>query len=615
MGKCFSLVVFVLICFQLSAQHNMPYLIKAFSNKDSSDYYFYKAHLASQNEADEAEYYFCKNAFCVDYGKEDSALYYGRIALEKYAKINEQIKPLYVYNNMAKAYQKKGEYKNAIQELFKGLKQAEKTGHEKWRGMLYQSISLNYHDFGDYAKGAFYGRQAYAILNKDTTDIKTMVYALNAIAINYDDWGKPDSALFYHMISLGYASKLDTLTLGQIYNNVVNTLIKENKFADALPYITKAVNISETNLRQVQNTMNYYDVATTYTNLARIYYELKQYQQANSVFQKTGKYVWLSNSAEKRRDYYQLGFWINKAQQQYKDALFYSEQYNRTRDSVFNTENARAIADMETQYQVAQKEKSLLQMEVKSVQKNLWISGLSLSIAAMAIIAYLVYRQQKQKFKLKEALKEIEAQQRLQEQKEMISRDLHDNIGSQLTFVISAVDNMKHLNQGKEEKVYEQLGMVSEFTRQTIVELRDMVWAMNNEALSFDDLRLRLFNFIEKARDAVSQTNISFEIDEHIGQWYMSSLKGINIYRSVQEALNNALKYASATQILISVKRVGSDRLQVAVSDNGKGFDKEQATDGMGLINMEKRITEAEGICEVHSVKGKGTNIIFTIQL
>ena len=595
------------------AQNNLPYLKKAFAQKDSSDYYFVKAREASRTEADEAEYFFCKNAFCVEYGKEDSALYYGKMAINKYAKIGERIKPLYVYNNMAKAYQKKAEYKNAIKVLFDGLKLAEAVSHNKWRGWFYQSISLNYHDFADYAKGAAYGKQAYEILKKDTTDIRSTIYALNAIAINYDDWNKPDSALHYHMMSLNYKDKIDSLTLGQVYNNVGNTLIKQKQYENALPYIKTATAIAGANLAILQNTANYYDMATTYTNLSRIHYELKEYGKAAEIFFKANDFVDKSNSTEKRRDYYQLGFWIHKAQQKFKEALFYSEQYNAIRDSVFSEENARAIAEIETQYQVTEKEKKLLEFKVKSAQKNLWILGLSALIAGLTIIAYLVYRQQQQRFKLRAALKEIETQQQLHEQKTLISRDLHDNIGSQLTFVISAVENIRHGSEEKQASVNDQLKMVSNFTKDTIIELRDMVWAMNSETISFEELKFRLLNFIEKARSVSEDAVINFDIDENLEEWKMSSIKGINIYRSVQEALNNALKYAKATSIGIRVIK-NREYLQITVEDNGQGFDANKEMEGMGLLNMRRRIAEAGGSCEIQSAKGMGTKIIFQIQ-
>ena len=74
---------------------------------------------------------------------------------------------------------------------------------------------------------------------------------------------------------------------------------------------------------------------------------------------------------------------------------------------------------------------------------------------------------------------QIESQNKLQEQRLSISRDLHDNIGAQLTFIISSLENTKFGIPNLETAVEKRLDKISDFTRNTIVELRDTIWAMN----------------------------------------------------------------------------------------------------------------------------------------
>jgi signal transduction histidine kinase len=593
----------------------MDYLRKAFASKDSSDYYFSLARSAVKNEADLAEYYFCKNAFCADHGKDDSAIYYGRIALQKYAGIGEKLKALYVHNNIAKSYQHKGAYENAIQELFQGLKAANLQGHEKWQGWFYQAISLNYHDFADYARGVHYGKMAVALLKKDTTDIISVVYALNAVAINFDDWDKADSALFYHQASLTYGARLAPSSIGFVYNNIGNTLVKLKQYPKALPYINKAIALSNADLSS-NDTKALYDAATVYTNLARIHYELGNLQQAASILTQAGKFAEKSSSVEKIRDYYQLGIWLNKARNNYREALYFGERYNSIRDSIFQKDNAKAIAEIEAQYQVAEKERNLLTLQVRSTRKNAWIIGLSILTIGLLAVSYLIYRQQKQRFKLRAALKEIETQHKLHQQKTMISRDLHDNIGSQLTFVISAIDTLKYNRALQSAPIQQQLSHISHFTRDTIIELRDMIWAMNHEHLSLDDLKHRLYNFIDKARIISGNARVNIEVEPELGleKILFTSLKGINIYRSIQEALNNALKYAQASRILISIKHTNTE-LTIIVQDDGIGFKNDMLKEGMGIPNMLKRMEEAAGVCHINSVPGQGTTISFILPL
>ena len=110
----------------------------------------------------------------------------------------------------------------------------------------------------------------------------------------------------------------------------------------------------------------------------------------------------------------------------------------------------KSVSLLETKYQTAKKEKLLLKKEIEAKQKNTTILILAIVVLFIALLGYLIYRQQRlknrqqeQEFYLQKAIANIESQNKLHEQRLSISRDLHDNIGAQLTFVISSVDNLK----------------------------------------------------------------------------------------------------------------------------------------------------------------------------
>jgi signal transduction histidine kinase len=141
--------------------------------------------------------------------------------------------------------------------------------------------------------------------------------------------------------------------------------------------------------------------------------------------------------------------------------------------------------------------------------------AVSLLAIFIALIGYLIYRQQKlrnrqqeQEFQLKSAIAQIETQNQLQEQRLTISRDLHDNIGAQLTFIISSVDNIKYAFDIQNVKLDSKLQSISNFTKSTIVELRDTIWAMNSNEITFEDLRARIHNFLENAKTAKEDISI-----------------------------------------------------------------------------------------------------------
>ena len=219
-------------------------------------------------------------------------------------------------------------------------------------------------------------------------------------------------------------------------------------------------------------------------------------------------------------------------------------------------------------------------------------------------------KQQEHEFELKNAIAKIETQNKLQEQRLSISRDLHDNIGAQLTFIISSVENLKFGFPNIDEKISNHLTKISSFTKDTIVELRDTIWAMNSNDIDLIDLRSRLLNFIEKAQTS-SNVNFKFNIDESLNQKKISSLQGINIYRVIQEAVNNAVKHAKATKIDIETF-AKENELTFEIKDNGIGFNSEEVVHGNGLYNMKKRIEEIGGNFNLSSNEN-GTKITITI--
>jgi signal transduction histidine kinase len=276
---------------------------------------------------------------------------------------------------------------------------------------------------------------------------------------------------------------------------------------------------------------------------------------------------------------------------------------------------------METKYKTAEKEREILKQRADIAEKNLLLNerkyqiygalGLALLIL---ILGYLFYNQQKLKNrqlvkenKLKVALKEIETQNKLQEQRLRISRDLHDNIGAQLSFIISSVDNLKYASKEASPAFKEKLTYISEFTSATIDQLRDTIWAMNKDEISLTDLQSRTLAFIEKAKVAQQKVKFTFN-NEVTSSIEFTAIEGMHLFRVIQEAINNALKYANADNVTIDFKEE-SKQIIFIIKDNGIGFEKETVQLGNGLYNMQKRMEEINAAIEINSKPSEGTEI------
>lgn len=631
MLKKLLLAIFIFNFFSNNAQTLQKVLGKAYLAKtqDSSDYYFQKAKKLIKNDLEQGEFLFCKNARHLDFGNQDSSVYYGKLAIQKLKNLPNNNSLYTTYHNLGKLYKKRGEYDKAIKITIEALKIAEANNNQGWMASYNNMLSLAYHDFESYQKGVYYGKKALSYYLSQEKPNQNKIYSnLNAIAINYDDWGNAKEALRYHFMVFKYIKGQDTLGINSTYNNIGNTLLKAKRYKEAEKWIKRAIKITDYNFNKKGDDGYYdYDQAAHYTNLATIAYESNDFDKAEKMFVLAQKHSKASKNAEKMRDYlFQVSI-FNKRRKDLTKIVASQEEYIKLRDSVFNTERTQSVAEMEAKYQTEKKEKellltknSLIQKEAETKRKNLWLLIASLIAGFTALIGYLFVRQQKarnnqqkQEFELRTAMTKIESQNQLQEQRLSISRDLHDNIGSQLTFVISSIENLKFGIGDANPKAQTKLSQISDFTKSTIIELRDTIWAMNNNEIVFDDLRLRILNFLGNAKIAQEKTEFNFHIDDTLKELKLTSLVWVNVYRTVQEAVNNAIKYADATMISFEVKEV-EDKIQIQIKDNGNGFDIAEVNKGNGLFNMEKRITEIGGEFLLQSEINQGTIIFISIK-
>jgi len=236
----------------------------------------------------------------------------------------------------------------------------------------------------------------------------------------------------------------------------------------------------------------------------------------------------------------------------------------------------------------------------------------------LLLLGFLLYNHQRQRNKqlkkeneLQDAKSKIKTQEKLNAQRLHISRDLHDNIGAQLTFIISSIDNLKY-GFSLEEKLEKKLQSTSSFTNNTIRELRDTTWAMNKDAISLNDLKTRINDFLMNAQASTKDIQFNFDTDKALPTNYtFPSSIGMNIYRIIQEALNNALKYAHANEITVSILKK-EEQLLIEIKDNGDGFNLEKIERGNGLVNMQKRAEEINATLNIQSTEQVNTIISLT---
>ena len=244
-----------------------------------------------------------------------------------------------------------------------------------------------------------------------------------------------------------------------------------------------------------------------------------------------------------------------------------------------------------------------------------------LLISGVLLIGFVLFRNfkiksklQKEQLELENKLLEEQSNYKIQEQRLEISRELHDNVGSQLTFIISILDNLKSSPVQFGDAIDKKIDTLSNFASKSIAELRDTIWVLNSKKLSLTELKSRMLNFIKDAGDSVDSTQFHFDFEVK-NEVQLTSKQAVNIYRVLQEIVNNSIKHANATTISVAINQTGN-QLKIQISDNGTGFDYEaQKKKSFGLTNIQNRIQEINGDLKVQSASELGTQYSINILL
>ena len=540
-------------------------------------------------------------------------------------------------------------YEEAEKVILEGLKLAKETGNLEFEGRLSNSMSQNLMAKMSLKESIDYGFKALEIGNKlDIFRIKKN--ALKNIGSAYTYQGNLDKGLEYNQKALEYAIEKDEkLDQAMAYNDISMIYTSRMEFEKNLEYAAKAASHFE-GLGDVSNTVN------SLTNLAAAYHYLGKHtegqkyldkavkmsegkgfeKQLNNIYLTQGVFDYFRqdfDSAEKNlrlslQQAQKFNYDLIKqrslrnlanlfyAKKEFSKALKFEFLAQKNLDSLTTVNSNNQIAQFETKYNLAEKETKLTEAQLEIAQKKNWIIALSLGFLGILITGGLLWRISSIKSKAAETEKlknlEIENQKKLISAKEIerqrIAKELHDSVGSQLTVVSTSLDNAFYLFENQKLKP-EKLENISGEVRLAAQSLRDTIWATYNSEVSVADLRSRIQEFVKKFSD---ENTFNVEINIKGEKVVLTPIEGLNLFRIVQEALNNTQKYASASLVKI-IGEFSYKNYFLEISDNGKGFDLEQnkVMESYGLNNMKTRAEEIEGKLEIKSTVGGGTAIIF----
>ena len=190
---------------------------------------------------------------------------------------------------------------------------------------------------------------------------------------------------------------------------------------------------------------------------------------------------------------------------------------------------------------------------------------------------------------------------RLQDIRNKISADLHDDIGSTL----NSISVFSEVAKQKSSGVVHELDEIGLASRKIIDGMSDIVWTINPENDNFENIidRMRSLSYnILRAKNI----EFTFRADEKLNEQKLSLEDRRNFYLIFKEVLNNMVKYSQATRASI-ILNTENNFIILSIIDNGIGFDTSVASNGNGLNNIRRRAKEMKADLTIESSLGNGT--------
>lgn len=197
-----------------------------------------------------------------------------------------------------------------------------------------------------------------------------------------------------------------------------------------------------------------------------------------------------------------------------------------------------------------------------------------------------------------------------EQERQRIAAELHDSLGQSLLIIKNRVA-LAQSDIDEKETVEEQLDELSHSATSAIEECREIAYNLRPYQISRFGLSKTLYGIFMRINE-VTKIYATAEIDDIDN--LLTDEGQINLYRVVQESVNNIIKHSHATEASLFIKREG-DEITLLIQDNGHGFvqngnnTNETKRGGFGLIGMAERVKMLHGDCKIDSVAGQGTNI------
>lgn len=592
------------------------------------------------------EYGFIEPRKGIDYGQQCLSL-----AKEK----NNLLYQLNAYNGIANAFETLARYDSAkyfhqlSHEVALEMKDNPKIALTEF------NIGLCDKQLGNYKEALKSYLNAYKVLENELSYNPRIHFYIGELQMKM---GKYDEAYFHSKLGIKKCKEFKhDYIIYNLYINLAKCYLHDNK-------TDSAIHILNSTLSGLQNHVDENSIAICYHTLGEAYIKKNMYQQAIFNFSKeltiqeklnnpNGEYMTLlylaychaiinsskttvenyitnaENNFKKIKknndvllEIYQKTGEIYELIHQYDKALKYYKLFNSLHDSILNQETINQILELETKYKSEKKDQQIVLLKQNDLIKTLKINSqkseinkrniiILFSVFLLLLIGILVSvfqnrRKLKSVFEKELAIKNTEEKERIR-----IAKDIHDDLGaglSKINFLSELMISQSSLNP----KLKENLTSISETSKDLIVNMRDLIWALDKNNMTLTALISRMHEYSYDYLDDVG-IELSFKSND-FPDYPINRTVYRELLLTLKESLNNIIKHSKTKIVFINIQ-INSEFLLLNIKDKGVGFSESEVFSGNGISNMKKRIESFGGKFDIKSEKNNGTTLSINIPI
>lgn len=580
------------------------------------------------------------------FADKEKALRYGEEGLGLARELKDTTAIASALNSISETYLNFGDFDKAEQLTLEELPYARAiTQTKNLLGALTRLGTINYRR-GKFDEALTYQLEVQREAEKIQKPEIIGVASLN-LGLTYMDLKRHDEAMQYYRVALEAFEKINFAAgIGACYVNIAETLYNQKKYGEAeaaafkgeailktsgnnlhLCYIYSVLGKLYRDTGQPKERLEYqqkaldlarenqddYMVCYNQANLGHTYLESGDLVKAKTFLdealrhaEKVGQKSVILETYAHLRDWHLL-------QKNFDEARRYDEKFTSGMDSVFNAKMAEKVADSQTKYETEKKEAEIKTQRLELFRQQTLIYGLLGGLLALIVLGYLFYNRYRlrKKAELDAAIIReqqlglnavIEAQEA---ERKRIAQELHDSIAQEMAAIRMGFSVLQHKMASASPQEAERIGELAQQLDQSCTEVRSLSHVMMPPALEAQGLAPSLELLL---RNTFQHASVNYEFEQGPVPENLDEKTKLGLYRIAQELLNNILKHAGASKVVLMLYAAGN-HLILSVEDDGKGFDFEQARKKgtMGLLNILSRVGTLGGTFRAEPAGSQGT--------